>query len=285
MTVREIERVLQSYGVEDPKTESRIIVEWLFNVSYAEQMANMERSYRSAELENVLEKRKQRVPLQYIMGEWEFMGREFYVSPACLIPRADTEIIVEKAIEIAKKCQGVCDFAKNEGYEAADLCTGSGCIGLSLLMHGGIERVSLMDISLPALEMAKRNADRHGLSDRCEFILGDVCTDMPKKRFNLIVSNPPYIPTRDIEGLSEEVKKEPALALDGGADGLDIIRFLIGDGLGYLKESGAMVIEFGYDQGEAMDRLLRGKTDTGSIKSYELLYDYGGNVRGCVIFK
>jgi len=100
----------------------------------------------------------------------------------------------------------------------------------------------------------------------------------------MIVSNPPYIPSGDIEELPEEVKKEPRLALDGGNDGLDLIRYLIGEGLSYLCENGVMLIEFGYDQGDIMDTLLREKCDTGSIKSYEILKDYGGNPRACVIY-
>ena len=166
----------------------------------------------------------------------------------------------------------------------ADLCTGSGCIGLSLLLHGATDRVMLMDISEGALSMARKNARLHGAEDRCDFVLGDICRDLPKRKYKMIVSNPPYIPTKDIEGLPEEVKKEPRLALDGGDDGLDLIRFLIGDGLSSLDENGVMLIEFGFDQGEIMDALLREKCDTGSIKSYEILRDYGNNPRVAVIY-
>ena len=107
---------------------------------------------------------------------------------------------------------------------------------------------------------------------------------MPNKKYDIIVSNPPYIPTGDIATLSPEVKKEPSLALDGGEDGLDIIRFLTGEGLSYLNEGGAMLIEFGYDQERQMLNLLQSKCDTGSIKAFEMLYDYGKNPRGCVIY-
>ena len=169
-------------------------------------------------------------------------------------------------------------------YDVADLCTGSGCIGLSLLLYGALDGVMLMDLSEGALNMAKKNAELHGVLDKCELIFGDVTKDMPKKRYDMIVSNPPYIPSGDISHLPEEVKKEPLMALDGGNDGLDIIRFLIGDGLGYLKENGVMLIEFGYDQGDVMDTLLREKRDTGSIKSYEILKDYGNNPRVAVIW-
>ena len=279
MKLYEIEKALASFGAENPREEALIIAEELFGLGRAILMADRERDLSSPELDSLLEKRKERVPLQHIIGKWSFMGEEFFVSPECLIPRPDTEILVEKAIEIVK------NRTQGGGFLVADLCTGSGCIGLSLMMCADLDSLTLMDISSGALDMAKKNALHHGLFDRCRFILGDITKDLPQERFDLIVSNPPYIPTADIEGLSEEVKKEPMLALDGGCDGLDIIRFLIGDGLGYLKENGAMLIEFGFDQGEIMDTLLRQKCDTGSIKSYEILYDYGKNPRVAVIYK
>lgn len=282
MNVKEIEGKLRSFGIEDAKTESHLIVERLFGVSRGALLLDSTKDFDSCELDAVLEKRKARIPLQYIFGEWEFMGVKFIVSEDCLIPQPDTEILVEKALEILKKRHPVCDFA--EKLEVADLCTGSGCIGLSLLMYGGIDKVMLMDLSKGALNIAKKNAIRYGLLDRCELIHGDITKDMPKKRYDMIVSNPPYIPSGDIALLPEEVKKEPLMALDGGNDGLDIIRFLIGDGLGYLKENGVMLIEFGYDQGDVMDILLSEKRDTGSIKSYEILKDYGNNPRVAVIW-
>ena len=299
MNIKELERELCSYGIEDGRTEAYLIIERLFGVGRSKLLLERERDFASAELNEVLKKRKERVPLQYIFGEWEFMGNKFLVSEDCLIPQPDTEILTEKAIEILKKWQGVDEInAKCKMQNAklttfpshecdtlvADLCTGSGCIGLSLLLHGATDRVMLMDISKGALGMAQKNAKLHGLENRCNFVLGDICRDMPNAKYRMIVSNPPYIPTKDIEGLPEEVKKEPHLALDGGDDGLDLIRFLLGDGLSHLQENGVMLIEFGFDQGDKMDALLREKRDTGSIKSYEILRDYGNNPRVAVIY-
>ncbi len=281
MTLKELEGKLISYGIEDANGEACLILQRLFGVSRASLIADRERNFASDELDSVLEKRKSRIPLQYVFGDWEFMGKMFFVSENCLIPQPDTEILVEKALELLKKRE---KEAQGKKPEIADLCTGSGCIGLSLMMYGDVGSAMLMDISRGALEMAEKNVAFHGLSDKCRLVLGDIRLDMPKEKFDMIVSNPPYIPSCDIEGLPEEVKKEPHLALDGGEDGLDIIRFLIGDGLGYLKENGVMLIEFGYDQGEIMDGLLRQKCDTGSIKSYEILKDYGNNPRVAVIY-
>lgn len=284
MNIKELEKTLASYGIEDARAEAFLIIERLFGVSKGSLLINQDKDYSSQELESLLEKRKNRIPLQYIFGDWEFMGKTFYVSNDCLIPQPDTEILVEKAIEVLKTGGGVDDFDKKRGKKVADLCTGSGCIGLSLLMYSGSCDMTLMDISASALDMSKKNAAFHGVTDRCRFILGDIRYDMPREKFDLIVSNPPYIPTKDISFLPEEVKKEPHLALDGGDDGLDIIRFLIGDGLSYLEENGVMLIEFGFDQGDIMDTLLGEKCDNGSIKSYEILKDYGGNPRVAVIY-
>ena len=274
MKYEEIKKELELLGASDPQSEALIIIEGLFGVSGAQLLLDRERDFQGSELESVLNKRKEHIPLQHIFGEWEFMGKKFYVSPDCLIPRPDTEILVEKALEIMKN-----------GGDVADLCTGSGCIGISMLLYGNVGEMTLMDISMPALEMARKNASLHGVMHRCNFVHGDITRDMIGKKFHMIVSNPPYIPTKDIESLSPEVKKEPILALDGGGDGLDIIRFLLGNGLSYLYDGGHMLIEFGYDQGEKMGALLREKCDTGLIKAYEILHDYGGNPRVAVIQK
>ncbi len=290
MNIKEIREKLESFGIEDALWEAYLIVERLFGVGRATLLANPTMDFDSSELVSLLSQREKRIPLQYIFGKWEFMGKEFYVSKDCLIPQPDTEILVEKALEIIKKrClvgQGLApDEEKAKGEICvADLCTGSGCIGLSLLMYGELESMTLLDISSEALDICKKNAKLHGVAEKCHFILGDVRKTMPQKKFDIIVSNPPYIPTKDIENLPDEVKNEPHLALDGGDDGLDIIRFLIGDGLSYLNENGVMLIEFGYDQGDIMDTLLREKCDTESIKSYEIIKDYGNNPRLCIIY-
>ncbi|MBQ7789113.1 MAG: peptide chain release factor N(5)-glutamine methyltransferase [Clostridia bacterium] len=273
MTINEIISALKSFGADNSNEEAYLIIEYAEGISRAKILSDRNKSYTSPRILEILEKRKKRIPLQYILGKWEFMGKEFFVCPDCLIPRPDTEILVERALKELKSGQSV-----------ADLCTGSGCIGLSLLLYKSDISLTLMDISRGALNMAIKNAKSHGIYDRCEFILGDILKDIPNKKFDMIVSNPPYIPTRDIELLSEEVKNEPRLALDGGENGLDIIEFLIGDGLSYLNKGGKMLIEFGYDQGEIIDTRLSKIQNYGKIKSYEILRDYGGNTRAVIIY-
>ena len=268
MKLQEIISTLDKIGVDNSREEAYLILEHVYEIPRAKILCEREKSYTSPTIFEILEKRSKNIPLQHIFGAWSFMGKEFFVSPDCLIPRPDTEILVEKAIELTK-----------DGDKVADLCTGSGCIGISLAAYRKID-LTLMDISAGALEMAKKNAIAHEIN--AKFILGDITKDMPNEKFDIITSNPPYIPSGDIENLSPEVKKEPLLALDGGLDGLDIIKFLLGEGLSYLNDGGKMLIEFGYDQENAMRSLLDGRSD---VKSYEILYDYGKNPRCAVIYK
>lgn len=269
MTLNDIISKLNEYGVENPREEALLILEETQGVSRALAMLDPQKTYTGSRIFEILEKRKERVPLQYILGKWEFMGKEFFVSPDCLIPRPDTEILVEKALTFLKK-----------GDHVADLCTGSGCIGISLSLYKPGIDLTLVDISSGALEMAKKNASAHGIDAR--FILGDIRTSLPNEKFDLIISNPPYIKTRDIESLSPEVKKEPLLALDGGDDGLDLVRFLVSDCTKHLNEGGKMIVEFGYDQENEICALLSSAT---GFSSYEILYDYGKNPRAFILYK
>lgn len=273
MKYQEIIDKLNGYGIENSDTEAEIILSYLFGINKANIIFDKERQYDEGKILPVLEKRSEHIPLQHIIGKWYFMGREFYVSPHCLIPRPDTEVLCENAIRELKT-----------GGSVADLCTGSGCIGISMLVYReDISSMLLCDISNEALNIAKKNAIANTVSKKCTFLLGDITRDLPNTKFDMIVSNPPYIPSGDIKNLSVEVKKEPMLALDGGEDGLDIIRFLIGEGISYLNENGKMLIEFGYDQGKIMDTLLAQRRNEGKIKHYEIIKDYGGNDRVALI--
>ena len=235
MKYRELVNALAEIGVDDPKSEAGIILEHLFGVNSGQIICDPEKDYNEKEITPILEKRKMRIPLQHITGKWYFMGREFFVSKECLIPRADTEILVEKAVKELKT-----------GGSVADLCTGSGCIGISMLVYRpDISKMLLCDISNGALNMAMKNADLNGVKEKCSFLLADITKDLPSEKYDMIVSNPPYIPSDDIKSLSPEVQKEPTLALDGGKDGLQIIDFLLNEGLEYLKDDGKMLIEFG----------------------------------------
>lgn len=274
MKIKEIEKRLALSGIDNAQGEAYLIIERLFSLNRYSILLDTEREFCSPELDSLIEKRCEGEPLQYLFGEWEFMGKEFYVSKDCLIPRADTEILVEKAIQLLKK-----------GGEVADLCTGSGCIGISVAVYRpDIKSLTLADISEGALKMAEKNVQRHCLGEKTTLLLCDITKNLPNKKYDMIVSNPPYIPRGDIDTLSSEVKKEPRLALDGGEDGLDIIRFLLSKGLDYLNENGQMLIEFGYDQEAQMRELLDQIKTQGRVKSYEILYDYSKNPRVAVVY-
>ena len=193
---------------------------------------------------DLLQKRGSHIPLQHLTGTCDFMGLTFQVNDQVLIPRQDTETLVESALLRLK-----------EGDRALDLCTGSGCIILSLEKLGPGIRGLGADISAAALAVAKRNRDSLGLES--DFCISDLFEGI-EGVFDIIVSNPPYIASGKIPGLMEEVRGfEPLLALDGGADGLDFYRRIIKDARDFLKPGGWLGLEIGYDQREAVEELLR----------------------------
>lgn len=193
--------------------------------------------------EAALAKRAGRIPLEYITRETEFMGLPFYVNENVLIPRQDTECLVEEVLKTS------------EGKDVLDLCTGSGCIGISLAAMGKCHSVTLADISPEALVVAERNAARNGVEVilRQSDLFSALC-----QRYDMIVSNPPYIPSGDITHLMPEVRDhEPHLALDGKGDGLFFYKSIILKSRDFLTENGRLYFEIGYNQGEAVSCLMK----------------------------
>ena len=195
----------------------------------------------------MIAKRASRIPLQQILGSQEFMGLEFYVNEHVLIPRQDTETLVELVLQ------------EQQGREKKHLCTGSGCIAISLAVKGGYESVTATDLSEEALKVAERNAKTH--QKKIIFRQGDLFSALPRTEagtFDIITSNPPYIPTAVIATLEPEVREhEPMMALDGTEDGLRFYRQIAQEAGTWLKPGGAIYLEIGYDQGEAVSGLLR----------------------------
>ncbi len=212
---------------------------------------------------SLIERRINREPIQYIIGQQEFCGLKFFVNRHVLIPRADTETLVEEALKVIPK-----------GGHVLDLCTGSGCILLSLIHLGqGISGVGV-DISEEALDVALENAHTLGL-DKAGFIHSNLF-DRVNEKFSTIVSNPPYIPTRVIDELEPEVKdNEPHLALDGSSDGLYFYRKIVEQSPTYLTDGGYLLFEIGYDQGEAVSELMQ----KAGFKEVEVIKDLSGNDR------
>lgn len=213
-------------------------------------------------------------PLQYITNNQEFMGLNFFVNENVLIPQPDTEIIVEETL---KKCKGL--LLKNGKIKILDLCTGSGAIAVSLSIFLGDEaEVFASDISTKALEVAKYNNGKNNTNVR--FIESNLFKNIQEQKFNIIVSNPPYIRSDVINKLSKQVQNEPHLALDGGEDGLKFYKKIIEQSCNYI-ENGYLILEIGYDQKEDVENLLKENKNYSEIKTIQ---DLSGNDR-CVIAK
>lgn len=193
-----------------------------------------------------IQKIKLGTPLQYITNSQSFMNIDFYVDENVLIPQPDTEVLVEEIIAISKK---------TKANNILDLCTGSGAIGISIAKYIKNAKVVMSDISTEALKIAKKNAILNKVDDKCSFIKSDLFENIDSK-FDIIVSNPPYIETEEIEKLSKEVQSEPQLALDGGKDGLMFYRHIISNASMYLKDGGYIALEIGYNQSKEVQRLL-----------------------------
>lgn len=205
----------------------------------------------------LIDKRKSGYPIQYILGKQEFMGLDFFIKEGVLVPRPDTEILVEYIIDIVNKGY----FKGKDQLKIVDIGTGSGAITLSLAHYLKNVHIYSVDISDIALQVATENSRRLGLESKVTFLKGDLFEPLDNlglyRSIDIIVSNPPYIPTKDIEELQREVAEyEPKLALDGGEDGLDFYRRIVNEYDKYLSERGILAMEIGYDQGPAIKKLL-----------------------------
>ena len=228
----------------------------------------------------LIARRAERIPLQHITGTQEFMGHTFKVSPDVLIPRQDTETLVEEAartiqntpkekLTFMEKLRGV------KEWEVLDLCCGSGAIGISLAKICSNIKVTASDISSAAIKVATENADN--LRAKLKFAEGDMFAPHAGKKFDMIVSNPPYIRTAMISILQEEVKThEPLGALDGGRDGLEFYKIIVAKAADYLKPGGFLMLEIGHDQGEDLRKMLK---DDGRYTPAEVIKDLPGKDR------
>lgn len=243
--IRQAASALTEAGCPDPAVDSVWIAEDILKMTRAQlrfEEGNELDSGKLAELNGCLDRRIAGEPVQYILQRADFMGLKFYVDKRVLIPRQDTETLVENAIV---ELQG------RKDPKVLDLCCGSGCIGLSIKTLVPHAKVTLADISGDALDVAKKNAKE--LDAEASFKHGDLFRAIGKEKYDLIASNPPYIPAADMEVLQKEVRFEPELALYGGEDGLDIYRRIAQEASAHLNEGGALLMEVG--EGEAKDVL------------------------------
>ncbi len=258
--LKEVWDVLSGCGIEDSRKEAELILSRCIGIGRVTLYRdNPELSAVEEEkIKKVLERRQKREPIQYIIGDVDFYGLNIVVGPGVLIPRPETEHLVDEAIKavtrnashVTSGDQSPSRVTRHE-LRILDLCTGSGCIALSLARHFPLSAVVGVDISEKALQYAQANAVRNGIKN-VSFINGNMFEPVEGRKFDIIVSNPPYIKRREIEGLDPEIKLwEPCEALDGGEDGLQFYRDILLLSPTYLADGGSIIIELG--KGEAGD--------------------------------
>lgn len=263
-------------GVDSPRLDAEVLLSHVLGKDRLYLYVNFDQPLQPRELgifREAVKQRALRVPVAYITGHKEFMGLDFEVNEHVLVPRPDTEILVETALERLKDI---------EQPEITDIGTGSGAIIVSVLKKHPQAVGTAVDISDKALEVARGNAQKHQVADRLEFLLGDLLTPLAGRLFDAILSNPPYIPADDIAGLEPEVRREPLLALDGGTDGLNCYRHLLNDGAALLKPGGFMLLELGIGQAALLPGLA---LQTGALKVEQIVKDYAGIERVAVMVK
>ena len=264
-------RILEQAGLPDAALDARFLLEEVCGTNLQTLLVFPEKKVTEEEVNQYrafIQRRKDREPTAMILGEWDFMGLTFRLNKSTLIPEQDTEVLVETALEELKR-RGLGEAP----LRILDLCTGSGCILLSLLYElrnsGGLGT----DLSEEALEAARENAVRLGSQERAAFRQGDLWEPVGDERFDLIVSNPPYVPTEVIPTLEPEVRcGEPYAALDGGEDGLVFYRRIMREAAGHLKPSGIIIVESGFDEAPQIAALMQDQ----KLRGIRTVKDYGG---------
>lgn len=265
MKVKELiiygKNLLTKNSIEDANLISKLLAEFVLNMDKTQLIINEEKQIDEEEKTRyylALIEIIQGMPIQYITNNQEFMKLNFYVDKNVLIPQPDTEILVEEVIEIIN--------SKNKSLKVLDICTGSGCIGTSIAKYTKNTNITMSDISSKALNIAKNNYTKN-IEDtsKVEFIQSDMFEEI-KAKYDIIVSNPPYIESKEISKLDKQVQNEPHLALDGGEDGLEFYRKLTGEAHKFLNKNGYLCMEIGYNQKEPIIQLLK------ENKNYKEIY-------------
>lgn len=254
MTIKETLKkaicLLNTKAIEEPILKSKILLsnclnkpkEFLFIHENDELSLEIEKEFFKK-----IDKLCNNVPLQYITNQQEFMGLNFYVNENVLIPRSDTEVLVEAVIN---------NIYKEKSIKILDMCTGSGIVAVALAKNCPKVEITAIDKSSDALEVAIKNAKLNDVQDKIKFIKSDMFESINEK-YDIIVSNPPYIETEIIKTLSKDVQNEPKMALDGGRDGLDFYKIIAKNVNGFLKENGKVFLEIGYNQKETVTKIFK----------------------------
>ncbi len=271
MQIKEVMRKgmikLKTNGIQEPNLKSRLLMQYILNRPREYLLVHDDKQLTLRQEVNyfkAIKKLLDGVPLQHITHRQEFMKLMFYVDENVLIPRPDTEILVEEVIKIAKKINA---------KKILDLCTGSGAIAISLAKYIEGSQITATDISRKALSIAKLNAANNNVEDKITFVSSNLFQNIPEEKYDIIVSNPPYIKRKVIEKLDKEVKKEPIIALDGGNDGLEFYKKIVDNAYEYLKYKGYLCLEIGYDQKDEVTKLIENEGKYIDTYSKKDLYD------------
>lgn len=285
-TVSEILDKVTSYlkrrGIPEPRIDAEVLLAHVLEIERLEIYLNFDSRVTEKDLsayKKLIERKVRREPVAFIVGYKEFMGLKFFLNKDVLIPRPETEILVEKVIEKVRNI----GKSRNYGYRRdnsltiVDLCTGSGNIAISLARNIASCKIYATDISKGAIQVARKNAKFHNVEGRVEFLLGDLFSPLEKLNSNLavdfVVSNPPYVKSKDLVLLSPEIKKEPLSALEGGNEGLNFYHRIIPEASKYLVDGGYLIMEIGDYQGKAVMNLIKKEKQ---FSPPQLVKDYAG---------
>lgn len=252
-------------GIESARLDAEVLLAYVLNCRRLYLYVESEKILTPAQIERyekLIERRAKKVPVAYLIGQREFMGLNFAVTPQVLIPRPDTEILAQCAIE------KLSDF---DNPTFLDLGTGSGALCVSILKYVKNSAAAAVDISEDAIDCAKLNAEKFGVDDRVNFFVGNLFEPVRGKKFHAVISNPPYIPTKDLSTLQAEVQREPKIALDGGVDGLNFYRRIAEDAPNFLFKGGFVAVEIGINQADAVKNFFKKK-----FANVEILRDLAG---------
>ena len=283
--LKNIRKIFKNKEIINPEREAEILLSYFLGMSKSEIYLNSDRVLKKIEktqLEKKIQKRIDKIPLQYITKHQEFMGLDFLVEKGVLIPRPETEILVEEVIKKLKNCK--C----SNNLEVADLGTGTGIIAISIAKFVEDIVIYATDISKKSLQIALKNAKKHNCKDKIIFLQGDLFESfigrIEKNSLDGIISNPPYIDSYDFKSLPPEIKNnEPKIALSGGIDGLDYYRKIIKKSPYYLKKSGFITLEVGINQSKIVEELIL--KENNFDEDIEIIKDYLGIERVVIAYR
>ncbi len=273
--IQEGSKILKENNIEEPNIKIKLLMQNILKKTRQYIIANdtqeLSKEQEIKYLEGI-QKLKNNMPIEYITNQKEFMKKLFYVDKNVLIPRQDTEILVEEVIKIAETKTTSNQTIINNNLQILDMCTGSGAIAVSLASYIDKSEIDAVDISQKALEITEKNAKENKVEKKIKEIESNLYKNIGEKKYDIIVSNPPYIKHEVIKKLDKQVQKEPLIALDGGDDGLEFYRKIIKQSPKYLKKDGYLCLEIGYDQKDEVINLLNTENKYKNIYSKKDLY-------------